>query len=262
MMDEMIPRIIAPKGWTSPAAGVMATKPARIPDTSPSEVAFPCRMPSSRIQVKAPAAAAVCVTVRAWAVKRPLATELALPSALCYHAYEALSGSVTDGLRMTVRGHCWRREKETRPLERGRAFTMRELVHVGSAASVREFRAWSTDRVCELAARLGLDYRVEPATDPFYAPTARGQKLLQQVKGLKTELALDIGGGRRIAAASFNDHEQFFGSCFGITLPDGATASSGCTAFGLERWVLAFLVTHGIEPTGWPEEIWNEEVTS
>ena len=31
---------MAPTGWTTPAAGVMATSPARIPETKPREVAF------------------------------------------------------------------------------------------------------------------------------------------------------------------------------------------------------------------------------
>jgi len=182
------------------------------------------------------------------------ACDVALPSALCYHVYEALADSTIDARRVTLCGACWRREEEaTRPLERALSFTMRELVHVGRAEDVREFRSWSIERVRALAHRLGLSSRVEPATDPFYAPTAPGRKLLQQVKGLKTELHLDIGGGRSLAAASFNDHEQFFGECFDIALPDGARASSGCTAFGLERWILAFLVTHGPDPDRWPE---------
>jgi len=73
------------------------------------------------------------------------------------------------------------------------------------------------------------------------------------VKGLKSELLLEVGEGGEVAAASFNDHEQFFGECFDIVLPDGTPASSGCTAFGVERWVLAFLVAHGVDPVGWPD---------
>ncbi len=60
-----MPNIIAPPGMTSPAAGVMTTRPARIPETSPSEVAFLWNTASKIIQVNAPDAAAVCVTVSA-----------------------------------------------------------------------------------------------------------------------------------------------------------------------------------------------------
>ena len=33
----------------------------------------------------------------------------------------------------------------------------------------------------------------------------------------------------------------------GLTLADGATAHTGCVAFGLERWTLAFLAQRGLE---------------
>ena len=72
------------------------------------------------------------------------------------------------------------------------------------------------------------------------------------MKGLKHELALPIGGERSTAAASFNNHERFFGDAFGITLETGEPASSGCVAFGIERWLLAFLVAHGVDRVGWP----------
>jgi hypothetical protein len=35
-------------------------------------------------------------------------------------------------------------------------------------------------------------------------------------------------------------------------LSDGSAAASACIAFGVERWLLAFLVTHGPEPRRWP----------
>jgi len=103
-----------------------------------------------------------------------------------------------------------------------------------------------------LASSLGLEHRIVIATDPFFAPTARGKKLLQRVKGLKHELMLPVGDGREIAAASFNNHEAFFGECFDIRQAGGEPAVSGCVAFGLERWLLAYLVAHGPDAAGWP----------
>jgi hypothetical protein len=76
--------------------------------------------------------------------------------------------------------------------------------------------------------------------------------MLQRLKGLKHELRLPIGGGESTAAASFNHHERFFGGAFDIHLSDGSPAASGCAAFGVERWLLAYLVAHGVEPAGWP----------
>ncbi len=172
----------------------------------------------------------------------------AMPPAACFHVYDALRDTTLTGGRrvLTVEGTCWRHEGPAlRPLERGWAFTMREAVCLGSPGEVDAFRERMLRRGCDLARGLGLDATVVEATDPFYAPTARGKALIQSVKGLKWELLLPAGEGRRVAAASFNHHETFFGEAFGMRLPGGGPVSTGCAAFGLERWLLALLAAHG-----------------
>lgn len=181
-------------------------------------------------------------------------TPVALQPAVCYHVYAALAGTTARSpVCCTVAGTCWRHEAgRFAPLERGWAFTMREVVCIGSAESVREFRADGIETALQLARRLGLDASIETAADPFFAPSARGRAVLQQIRSLKHELRLPIGDGRSVAAASFNDHAQFFGEAFDIRLEDGSPATSGCVAFGVERWVLAILVEYGLEPEAWP----------
>ncbi|HJU67926.1 MAG TPA: hypothetical protein VJ650_06715 [Gemmatimonadaceae bacterium] len=181
-------------------------------------------------------------------------TDVALPPALCYHVFERLAGQrLTTMQSVTLVGTCWRHEGERlSALERQWAFTMREIVCVGTASEIEDFRQRWMRFAGSLAARLDLDAGFLVATDPFFAPTARGKAIVQRVKGLKHELALPLGPERSTAAASFNNHEQFFGEAFGITLESGEPASSGCVAFGLERWLLAFLVAHGVESEGWP----------
>lgn len=179
--------------------------------------------------------------------------ECALSPALCYHTYARLAGSTLERARMTAHGTCWRHEGDRlRALERGWAFTMRELVVLGSPSEVDVFRRHGMALATELAGALGLDAEIVVATDPFFAPTARGMELLQKVKCLKHELMLPLGDGRQVAAASFNDHERFFGDVFDISLVDGTAAASGCVAFGVERWLLAFLVAHGPYAADWP----------
>lgn len=181
-------------------------------------------------------------------------TDAALPPALCYHVFHRLAGRcLTTTHLVTLVGTCWRHERASlAPLERQWAFTMREIVCVGAAEDVEDFRQRSMRLAGSLASRLDLDAGFLVATDPFFAPTARGKAIVQRVKALKHELALPIGGERSTAAASFNNHEAFFGEAFGITLATGEPASSGCVAFGLERWLLAFLVAHGIDRVAWP----------
>ena len=182
------------------------------------------------------------------------AAEIALPPAICYNTYAALADStISTPLIMTAQGTCWRHEGErVAALRRGWAFTMREIVCVGSEPDVKEFLDRSVERVSALERTLGLECELVPASDPFFAPTARGRAALQRIKGLKHELEFRLVDGSPLAIASFNDHETFFGEAFGISLADGSPAWSGCVAFGLERWLLATLATHGLEPIDWP----------
>jgi seryl-tRNA synthetase len=187
--------------------------------------------------------------------------EVVLPPAVCYNTYAAYADSVIDApVIMTAQGTCWRHEgQKLSPLERGWAFTMREIVCLGTEPDVKDFLDRSVKRVSKLERAMGLDCQLMAAADPFFAPTARGRSALQRIKGLKHELVFHPSGERPLAIASFNDHELFFGQAFGITLVEGGPAWSGCVAFGLERWVLAFLVTHGVDPSSWPLTVNTQE---
>lgn len=180
--------------------------------------------------------------------------DIVLPPAICYNTYAALADSViTTPVLMTAQGTCWRHEAaRLAPLERGWAFTMREIVCVGAEADVRDFLDRCVERVSALERSLGLDCELVAASDPFFAPSARGRAALQRIKALKHELEFHFADGKPLAIASFNDHELFFGEAFGISLADGAAAWSGCVAFGLERWLLAILASHGLNPADWP----------
>lgn len=180
--------------------------------------------------------------------------EIALLPAVCYYVYAALADRVLPtARRVAVRGTCWRHEGERlAPLERGWAFTMLEVVCLGSPADVEEFLSCGVRRATDFARALGLTATIADASDPFFAPTGRGKALLQRMKRLKRELLLPLDAERGIAAASFNDHQTFFGESFGIFGADGAPISTGCIAFGIERWVLAWLAAYGPEPEGWP----------
>jgi seryl-tRNA synthetase len=188
--------------------------------------------------------------------------DAALAPAVCYHAYARLSArKIETERRITVQSTCWRHEGERlRPLERGWAFTMREVVCVGSPDAVARFLEQALTWVARLALELDLPIRLEEASDPFFAPTARGRALLQRVKGLKREVLVPLGeGGRSLAVASLNDHELHFGEAFDLRLPGGEPASSACVAFGLERLLLGVLMQHGVDVARWPAALREEE---
>jgi seryl-tRNA synthetase len=200
-----------------------------------------CHLPDDAAVLERVAASSSPSLAAAASVQPPAGV---LPPASCYHVYARLAGRVVHDppLLLTTEGTCWRHEGDSmRPLERGWAFTMRELVVIGRRHEVAAVLASWRERVVRLADILGTPGTVEPATDPFFAPTAAGRAALQRVKGLKHELRLPVGDGRTVAAASINDHETRFGEAFGILLQDGSPCHSGCVAFGLERWLLAAL---------------------
>jgi len=180
--------------------------------------------------------------------------KVALNPAVCYHVYAALAGQVVSTRKLvTAQAGCWRHEGARHDsLERGWAFTMREVVCIGRESDARAFLDRSTERAWQLASALGLHAMIAPATDPFFAPTARAKQLLQRIKELKHEILLPIGTDRMTAAASFNLHDTFFGEAFDIRLPDGRPATTACLAFGIERWTLAFLAAHGPDASRWP----------
>jgi len=179
--------------------------------------------------------------------------DAALPPAVCYHVYAALAGrTLAEPALVTAQGTCWRHEgARLRPLARGWAFAMREGVCVGDVEAAARFAARGIERAVALADALGLDAGLAEATDPFFAPTSRGRQLLQRLKGLKQELLLPVGD-ETVAAASFNLHERFFGEAFDIRASDGSAAASACVAYGVDRWLLAFLAAHGPDARGWP----------
>jgi seryl-tRNA synthetase len=183
-----------------------------------------------------------------------------LSPAVCYHCYNALEGSkfAQDAERVvTARGKCFRYEASNMiGLERLWEFSMREVVFIGSAAGVRSRRQTSLMFAKELVNELGLVGRIEVATDPFFVSSAKEKRTYQAGFQLKYELRLDLPAeGKTLAVASFNIHESFFGHTFNISLATGDAASTGCTAFGLERWAYAFLAQYGFDRSKWPQEI-------
>jgi hypothetical protein len=185
--------------------------------------------------------------------------------ATCYHCYLGLEGRSIAGAgqAFTAVGKCFRYEsKNTVGLDRLWDFTMREIIFVGGDRWVSERREQAVACVLEQLGEWDLDCRIETANDPFFASTYASKTFWQMRGDLKYEMRLAIepdaeGNERRIAAGSFNLHENFFGQTFSIGC-EGSPAFTGCTAFGIERWVLAMFTQHGFAPGRWPETLRRE----
>ena len=179
-----------------------------------------------------------------------------LSPAVCYHLYFALADQPLPGGQVvaTAVSNCFRYESSNLvSLERLWNFTMREVIFVGSKEFVLDNRETARQRMRRVFEQIGLAYRVESATDPFFIGEFRKQSVFQSAFQLKFEIRARLPfKDSTLAVGSYNYHQNFFGRHLNITLPDGTPAHTGCVAFGLERMAYAFLAQYGLDPQIWP----------
>jgi seryl-tRNA synthetase len=185
-------------------------------------------------------------------------TDVVLVPAACYPAYPALAARGPlgpTGATVDLGGsYVFRHEPSDDPA-RMQMFHQREMVRFGDAASVSAWRdAWS-DRALALAQSLGLDARLDVASDPFFGRTGRLLARSQRAQALKFEISIPIDTTEPTAIASFNYHRDHFSSVYDIKLADGSRAETACLGFGLERITLALLHAHGLDPEDWPHTV-------
>jgi seryl-tRNA synthetase len=183
------------------------------------------------------------------------AADLVLSPAACYPVYPlaASRGDIpSGGLLFDVACDCFRREP-SKMLDRLQSFRMREYVCIGTPAQVEEFRKRWLSRAQSIAGQLGLNWRIDTASDPFFG---RGGMLMarsQVEQSLKFELLIPIHSVEQpTACMSFNYHRDHFGSTWNLKTEAGEVAHTGCVAFGIDRLALALFTTHGIDMPLWP----------
>ena len=178
-----------------------------------------------------------------------------LTPAACYHFYIQFQGERLESPRyLTTRATCFRREAYYSPLERQWSFSMREIVCMGTADEVKQFLKRYQDRVDRFFQRIGLPVEWKDATDPFFNPSRNPKYVLQKLDPVKTEMVYRTG----LAIGSINFHRNYFGESFQISR-ENKEAFSGCVAFGLERWIYAFLNQFGLNESDWPSfDSWEE----
>ncbi len=187
-------------------------------------------------------------------------SDVVLVPAACYPAYPAIAlrGPLSPGgVTLDLGGSYVFRHEPSGDPARLQMFHQRELVRIGSAQDVLDWRQTWMNRARTICQQIGLDATLEVASDPFFG---RGGKLLstsQREQCLKFELLVPIASPEATAVSSFNAHQEHFGSVFGIQLHDGHVASSACVGFGLERITLALFWAHGMEIRDWPEHVRN-----
>ena len=183
---------------------------------------------------------------------------LFLQPCICFHVYEelALSGNAPEELELfTAAGRCYRHEHRSRLSEvRLREFYMREIVYVGQAERVVQMRAQLMEETWALFEELGLRGYMESATDPFYYEEDNALTFFQSSNELKVELRSSINDQLDFSIASFNLCGHVLCKAFGVEA--GAhEIHSGCTGFGIDRWIQTLLAVHGYSSERWPDKI-------
>ena len=185
-----------------------------------------------------------------------VAPEACLSPAVCYHVYHMNQGRAVPaaGLTYGVCGKCFRYESSNMiGLRRLWDFTMREVVFLGDRETVLGHREQSIGMMSRFLDEHQLAAEIRTASDPFFiAPDAVAKTYFQLSSETKYEIALMLPENKWLAVGSHNYHTDFFGRVFDVTVEGAGLMHSVCVAFGLERWVYAFLIQHGGDPSRWP----------
>jgi seryl-tRNA synthetase len=185
-------------------------------------------------------------------------TELVLVPAACYPAYPAMArrGPLpAGGVTLDLGGsYVFRHEPSADP-GRLQMFHQRELVRIGETQEVLAWRELWMARATAIFKQIGLPADFSIASDAFFGRSGVLLANSQREQRLKLELRAPVAADEPSAVASFNFHQEYFGTAFGIRLNGGCIASSACVGFGLERITLALLRAHGGDIWAWPKDV-------
>ena len=184
--------------------------------------------------------------------------DLVLSPAACYPVYPlaASRGQLpAEGLLFDVACDCFRREP-SKMLDRLQSFRMREYVCIGTPDQIETFRHRWMKLAEGFAARLGLSWHIDHASDPFFGRVGKFMALSQVEQDLKFELLIPVHSAEKpTACMSFNYHRDHFGGTWNIRTASGEVAHTGCVAFGIDRLALALFATHGLDLAQWPDTV-------
>ncbi len=182
-------------------------------------------------------------------------SDLVLSPAACYPLYPIVAARgrlPPGGLQFDIEADVFRHEP-SQSLDRLQSFRMREFVRIGSAQEILEFRERWMDKAPQIAADLGLPFRIDVANDPFFGRVGQVMAVSQRQQALKFELLIPYyPGASPTACMSFNYHREHFGTVWDIRDAHDGLAHTSCVAFGIDRLAVALFAVHGIELARWP----------
>jgi seryl-tRNA synthetase len=185
-------------------------------------------------------------------------SDLVLIPAACYPVYPIVAkrGALPKGgVVVDVAADCFRAEP-SKNLDRLQSFRMREYVCIGAPDDVAGFRDAWMEKAQAMAEALGLTFKVDVASDPFFGRVGAIKAVSQVQQALKFELLVPLRGEKgSTACMSFNYHRDHFGQTWDMKDASGQPAHTGCVAFGMDRLAVALFHIHGVDPDKWPEPV-------
>lgn len=193
--------------------------------------------------------------------KKMGSVDFAISPSCCYHCYEGREGwrIAGAGAAVTATLGCHRFEGANhQSLTRLRAFTMREVIFVGTPAYVIGCRAKAEELIIQWAKDWELVGSFETANDMFFTDDYAVKASFQRQQQAKKELLLRIPSeNRSISVFSSNFHAVTFGKAFDIRVGN-RPATTGCLGWGYERWIYAIFSQFGLDCENWPKALRDE----
>ena len=173
-------------------------------------------------------------------------------SSICIHTYKQYENMIIDldhPIVVTSMGKCKRYESfNMKSLERLLDFRMREISFIGSEELVLRKREIFMELTKSLILQLELKANIKTSSDPFFLNEFNQKALLQKKFKLKYETNFYLPDEKRdLAVGSYNYHATYFSDAFNIKGKNDKPVYTGCVAFGLERFVYAFLSQKGFD---------------
>jgi seryl-tRNA synthetase len=186
-----------------------------------------------------------------------------LAAAQCEPFYEFLSHEVIDREELPIKlydksGWTYRWESGgAKGIDRVHEFQRIETVWLGTPEQTNEIRDQTVQMAQQLANDLELEWYTEIGDDPFYLEGRKTENRdIEFPEVPKYEMRLKVPGqDKGVAVVSGNNHGTHYIQGFSIKEAHKDKIWTGCTGFGLTRWIFGFLAQKGFDKENWPQLI-------
>lgn len=167
----------------------------------------------------------------------------------CYQVFGAQG--MFDNIVSTTINRVFRDEGRA-TLTRLSSFTVRDFIVTGEPIFVEKTLELIRDCVTSWFDQIGLKFRLETATDPFFGEVL-AKRSFQLAASTKHEFLVGDSEAS-FAVGSLNRHGNVFGERFGISEKVDTNWNSACLGIGFERLAFGLFLSLGLDLDSWPAQ--------